>query len=131
MTVASNGGPTVPAISVHSFGIDADTARRLAGAVRERVVEALPETAAACSCRVLSCVAAEWPGPSSSPRAWVEVAMFPGRSPAQKRALFQAIITGCVDCRVPADAVTIVLHEPSLENWGIRGGQAAADVFGT
>jgi hypothetical protein len=24
--------------------------------------------------------------------------------------------------------VLIVLHEPPLENWGIRGGQAATDV---
>jgi phenylpyruvate tautomerase PptA (4-oxalocrotonate tautomerase family) len=29
---------------------------------------------------------------------------------------------------VPRDRVLIVLHEPSMEDWGIRGGQAACDV---
>jgi hypothetical protein len=29
---------------------------------------------------------------------------------------------------VPADDVFIVLHEPSMENWGIRGGRSADEV---
>ena len=29
---------------------------------------------------------------------------------------------------VAKDRVLVVLNEPALENWGIRGGQAACDV---
>jgi len=29
---------------------------------------------------------------------------------------------------IPADHITILLRESALENWGIRGGQAACDV---
>jgi phenylpyruvate tautomerase PptA (4-oxalocrotonate tautomerase family) len=29
---------------------------------------------------------------------------------------------------IPPEAVMIVLHEPPLDGWGIRGGQAATDV---
>jgi hypothetical protein len=28
----------------------------------------------------------------------------------------------------PKDRVLAVLHEPALENWGIRGGQAGCDI---
>jgi phenylpyruvate tautomerase PptA (4-oxalocrotonate tautomerase family) len=40
-----------------------------------------------------------------------------GRSAAQKRALLDA-----------AHAALVVLLEPPLDNWGIRGGQMASEV---
>ncbi|MGW4026915.1 tautomerase family protein [Streptomyces sp. NPDC005009] len=63
------------------------------------------------------------------PHAWVEVTMFPGRSAEDKRALYQAIVAGLGSVGVKADAVTVALHEPALENWGIRGGLPASDAL--
>jgi phenylpyruvate tautomerase PptA (4-oxalocrotonate tautomerase family) len=33
-----------------------------------------------------------------------------------------------VELVVPAEDVSIVLHEPAMENWGIRGGKPADEV---
>lgn len=58
----------------------------------------------------------------------VEIQLFPGRSLEAKRALYRGIVSrfGALGI-APAD-VFIVLQEPSLDNWGIRGGQPASDV---
>lgn len=55
----------------------------------------------------------------------VKITMFPGRSDAAKRDLYQAIVRNLGELRVPANDVFIVLEEPPLENWGIRGGTPA------
>jgi phenylpyruvate tautomerase PptA (4-oxalocrotonate tautomerase family) len=59
---------------------------------------------------------------------FVEATVFPGRSLDAKRKLYRLIAEGLAAAGVAKDQVLIVLHEPPLENWGIRGGQAAADV---
>ncbi|HSN14686.1 MAG TPA: tautomerase family protein [Anaeromyxobacteraceae bacterium] len=58
----------------------------------------------------------------------VEATVFPGRTLDAKRKLYQAIARNLEGAGVPRDRVLIVLHEPPMENWGIRGGQAACDV---
>lgn len=58
----------------------------------------------------------------------VEITAFPGRSPTAKRALYKAIIRNLGEAGVHDDDVLIVLHEPSMENWGIRGGRSADEV---
>ena len=58
----------------------------------------------------------------------VEITAFPGRSDDAKRALFAAITRNLVALGIPADDVMVVLHEPPLGNWGLRGGRSAADV---
>ncbi len=58
----------------------------------------------------------------------VEASVFPGRSHDAKRKLYRLIVENLERAGVPKDRVLIVLHEPPLENWGIRGGQCAADV---
>ena len=58
----------------------------------------------------------------------VEITAFPGRSTAAKRALYRAIVRNLGEAGVPAEDVSIVLHEPPLENWGIRGGRSADEV---
>lgn len=59
----------------------------------------------------------------------VEATVFPGRSPDAKRALYAAIVRNLqASPGIPPEAVLVVLHEPSLECWGIRGGKAATDV---
>ena len=59
---------------------------------------------------------------------FVEALVFPGRSRDAKRTLYRLVAENLERAGVPRDRVLVVLHEPSLENWGIRGGQCAADV---
>jgi phenylpyruvate tautomerase PptA (4-oxalocrotonate tautomerase family) len=58
----------------------------------------------------------------------VEITAFPGRSTTAKRALYAAIVRNLGAEGVPPDDVFIVLDEPALENWGIRGGRSADEV---
>jgi phenylpyruvate tautomerase PptA (4-oxalocrotonate tautomerase family) len=58
----------------------------------------------------------------------VEITMFPGRSRDAKKALYGAIVRNVGRLGVSSDDITIVLHEPPLVNWGIRGGNAADEV---
>ena len=58
----------------------------------------------------------------------VEIMMFAGRTTDTKRKLYKAIVANLAAFEVPAEEVMIVLKESPLENWGIRGGQAACDV---
>jgi phenylpyruvate tautomerase PptA (4-oxalocrotonate tautomerase family) len=59
---------------------------------------------------------------------FVEANLFAGRSVDAKRKLYRMAVDNLERAGVPRDAVLIVLHDPPLENWGIRGGQCAADV---
>jgi phenylpyruvate tautomerase PptA (4-oxalocrotonate tautomerase family) len=58
----------------------------------------------------------------------VEITAFHGRSRAAKRTLYEAIVRNLADVDVPAEDILVVLHEPSMENWGIRAGKLADDV---
>lgn len=59
---------------------------------------------------------------------FVEASLFQGRSADAKRRLFKLAVDNLERAGVRRDAVLIVLHDPPLESWGIRGGQCAADV---
>ena len=59
---------------------------------------------------------------------FVEILLFPGRSLHAKRRLYQEIVTRFGDLGIAPDDVFIVLHEPPLENWGIRGGRPASEL---
>jgi len=59
----------------------------------------------------------------------VELTVFPGRSAQAKRRLFAAIVRNLqASPGIEPEKVLILVHEPPLECWGIRGGQSAADV---
>jgi phenylpyruvate tautomerase PptA (4-oxalocrotonate tautomerase family) len=58
----------------------------------------------------------------------VKVTMFPGRSDSAKRDLYEAIVAGLQELGIPHNDVFIVLEEPPLENWGIRGGTPASEL---
>jgi phenylpyruvate tautomerase PptA (4-oxalocrotonate tautomerase family) len=58
----------------------------------------------------------------------VEITAFAGRSAQAKRALYQAIVRNLGEAGVSPEDVSIVLLEPPLENWGIRGGRSADEV---
>jgi phenylpyruvate tautomerase PptA (4-oxalocrotonate tautomerase family) len=58
----------------------------------------------------------------------VEILLLPGRSIEAKRKLYHGIVTrfGALGI-APAD-IFIVLVEPPLQNWGLRGGVPASDL---
>jgi phenylpyruvate tautomerase PptA (4-oxalocrotonate tautomerase family) len=51
----------------------------------------------------------------------VEVTMFAGRSLDAKRRLSGAIVQRLATLGVPSNDVLIVLHEPPMENWAVKG----------
>ena len=58
----------------------------------------------------------------------IEITMFPGRSLNAKRHLYGAIVRNLASLGVASSDVFIVLHEPPMENWGVRGGVPASEV---
>lgn len=59
----------------------------------------------------------------------IEIIAFPGRSLEAKRKLYADIIANLTHSPgIPANDIMIVLNEPPLENWGIRGGKPASDL---
>ena len=58
----------------------------------------------------------------------VEITMFPGRSLAAKRALYAAIVRRFEAVGIAPSDVMIVLNEPPLDNWGLRGGVPASEL---
>ena len=58
----------------------------------------------------------------------VEITLFPGRSLDAKRKLYQSIVKRFAEMGILPSDVFIVLNEPPLENWGIRGGQPASEI---
>jgi phenylpyruvate tautomerase PptA (4-oxalocrotonate tautomerase family) len=58
----------------------------------------------------------------------IEITIFPGRSPAAKKQLFGEIVSRLEPLGVPPANVLIILHEPPLDNWGVRGGRPASEV---
>ena len=59
----------------------------------------------------------------------VELTIFSGRSDSRKRALYRLISEYLEETGEDGKHVTVILHEPSMENWGIAGGYMAADYF--
>lgn len=71
----------------------------------------------------------ELPPSKSDNAAIIEITAFKGRSNEAKKQLYQSIVNTLVnDPGVKGDDILIVLHEPPLENWGIRGGKPASEV---
>lgn len=58
----------------------------------------------------------------------VEITMFPGRSLDAKRALYAAIVRRFEALGIAPADVMIVLNEPPLDNWGLRGGVPASEL---
>jgi phenylpyruvate tautomerase PptA (4-oxalocrotonate tautomerase family) len=61
------------------------------------------------------------PGPERTPVApHTRIEVIAGRTPAERRALLDAVHPG-----TPARDVMIVVHEPPLGNWGMQGRPAS------
>lgn len=70
----------------------------------------------------------EVPPDKSANHVLITIDAFPGRSVRAKQKLFKGIVARLGSLGVDPVDVLIVLNEPPLENWGIRGGQSAAEV---
>jgi phenylpyruvate tautomerase PptA (4-oxalocrotonate tautomerase family) len=58
----------------------------------------------------------------------VEITLFPGRSLEAKRRLYKSIVRRFGELGISPTDIFIVLNEPPLDNWGIRGGIPASEV---
>ena len=58
----------------------------------------------------------------------IEITAFPGRSATAKRRLYEAIVRNLDRVGVPSTDISVVLHEPPMQNWGIQGGTPASEV---
>ncbi len=59
----------------------------------------------------------------------IEITAFKGRTLDAKKALYAATVRNLDNSPgIGGDDIIIVLHEPPLENWGVRGGRAASEV---
>lgn len=57
----------------------------------------------------------------------VEIQIFPGRSLDAKRALYAEIARRFGELGIQPTDITVILHEPQLDNWGV-GGKPASEV---
>lgn len=67
------------------------------------------------------------PGKSAN-YTFVEFILFPGRSLQAKRALYESVVRRFGQLGIAPNDILIVVHEPPLDNWGIRGGKPASEV---
>jgi phenylpyruvate tautomerase PptA (4-oxalocrotonate tautomerase family) len=51
----------------------------------------------------------------------IEMTIFPGRSKNAKKTLYKIIVEKLSELNISPTDITIVLNEPSLENWGLSG----------
>lgn len=72
-----------------------------------------------------------WHMPAGWPegKIFVEITLYPGRTRETKERLLAAVaqaVAAALD--VPVTYPLITLHEPPLDNWGIRGGKQASQI---
>lgn len=63
-------------------------------------------------------------------RIIIEISMIKGRTNEIKKELFRQIVTRLSEeLEIKKEAVFILINEQSKENWGIRGGISATEIF--
>ncbi|TMK84770.1 MAG: tautomerase family protein [Actinobacteria bacterium] len=70
----------------------------------------------------------EIPPGSSDRYTLIEITAFPGRSTEAKQNLYRALVQRLGEIAIDPMDVSVVIIEPTLESWGVRGGHSAADV---
>ncbi|MCK9151584.1 tautomerase family protein [Methanobacterium alcaliphilum] len=71
----------------------------------------------------------EIPSTKSDQAILIELTIFPGRSLQAKKSLYKNIVNKLTENPgIDGNDITIILKEPPMENWGIRGGKAASEV---
>lgn len=58
----------------------------------------------------------------------IEIELFQGRSMEAKRALYRVIVRNVAALGVPENEIKTILIEVPLQDWGVRGGQAASEI---
>ncbi len=59
----------------------------------------------------------------------IEITMFKGRSLESKKNLYSKIVEKLAKSPgIDGNDIIIVIHEPALENWGIRGGKIPSEI---
>ena len=58
----------------------------------------------------------------------IEIVAFPGRSLDAKRKLYHTVVQNLKELDIQPSDLLIVLKEPPLDNWGIRGGFPASEI---
>lgn len=59
----------------------------------------------------------------------IQITIFPGRSLEAKRKLYKKIVHNLgLNPGIDGHDITIILLEPPMNNWGVRGGQPAGEV---
>lgn len=59
----------------------------------------------------------------------IEILLFPGRPLEVKKKLYEAMVTNLGENPgIDGNDITIVLHEPPLESWGLRSGKPASEL---
>lgn len=69
----------------------------------------------------------EIPPGSSDRYMLIEITAFPGRSTDAKRSLYRTLVQRLGEIAIDPMDVSVVIVEPTLESWGVRGGRSAAD----
>ncbi len=71
----------------------------------------------------------EYPKDRTVDATIIEITMFPGKSLKIKRELYQRIVNNLKkNPGIDGSDVMIILLEPPLENWSVRGGKPAGEV---
>jgi phenylpyruvate tautomerase PptA (4-oxalocrotonate tautomerase family) len=111
-------------------GRSVDERRQLLQAVHDALVEAfeIPDDDRAQRIVEYDPINFEIPPGSSDRYTLIEITAFPGRSRMAKAALYAAIVRRVGKLGIDAADVSVVIHEPVMENWGIRGGRSADEV---
>jgi phenylpyruvate tautomerase PptA (4-oxalocrotonate tautomerase family) len=58
----------------------------------------------------------------------IEVSLFPGRTLAAKRDLYQTLVRSLGAFGIAPQDVKVILHEVPRENWGLRGGIPGSEI---
>jgi phenylpyruvate tautomerase PptA (4-oxalocrotonate tautomerase family) len=111
-------------------GRTADAKRALLDAVHDALVEAFEIPDSDRQQRLVEYPAQnfEVPPGKSADYVLISIDAFPGRSARAKQELYAGIVRRFEDLGLDPLDVLIVVNEIPLQNWGIRGGQSAADV---
>lgn len=121
----------MPLVSISiQKGRTADEKRALLDAVHSSLVEALKIPDYDRNQRINEYAAEDFEIPPGKTNKFtlIEITVFPGRSMEAKRNLYQGIVRNLGQLDIDPMDVFIVLYEPPMENWGIRGGIPASEV---
>jgi 4-oxalocrotonate tautomerase family enzyme len=127
-----NGGVTMPLVKVEILkGKSSEYKKALMDGIHSALVEAIkiPDDDRMQRLYELGYENFEIASSKTENITLIEITMFAGRSSEAKKKLFKGIVENLAKAPgINGNDITIVLNEPPLENWGIRGGKPANEV---